>query len=193
MKPPFEIPYTRVEIAATLRAEVGAVHDFFAEIEEERFFEGEDGVWSPAENLVHLIKSASPVVQALRAPKMVLRAQFGKAKHVSRSLPEVRHTYVDEALAGGGVATGGFLPQVTEETAAERARILDKWQSKNEQLLVGMESWSEEQLDTYQLPHPLLGNMTVREILLFTVYHNLHHVNDVQRLLGMEEEDWLPS
>lgn len=32
--------------------------------------------------------------------------------------------------------------------------------------------------------------MTVREILFFTLYHNMHHVNDVQRLLGQPEAEW---
>jgi hypothetical protein len=35
--------------------------------------------------------------------------------------------------------------------------------------------WREEDLDRYRLPHPLLGKLTVREMLLFTVYHNYHH------------------
>lgn len=50
--------------------------------------------------------------------------------------------------------------------------------------------WSDKALDSYLLPHPLLGKMTVREILFFTLYHNLHHVNDVQRLLNQPETEW---
>jgi hypothetical protein len=31
----------------------------------------------------------------------------------------------------------------------------------------------------YRLPHPLLGKLTVREMLFFTVYHNAHHLDQV--------------
>ena len=36
-------------------------------------------------------------------------------------------------------------------------------------------AWSERALDRYRLPHPLLGRLTVREMLLFTLYHSVHH------------------
>ena len=38
-------------------------------------------------------------------------------------------------------------------------------------------SWGELALDRYRLPHPLLGRLTVREMLLFTLYHSVHHFN----------------
>jgi hypothetical protein len=36
-------------------------------------------------------------------------------------------------------------------------------------------------LDRLRLPHPGLGLLTVREMLLFTLYHNTHHVLGVER------------
>ena len=35
--------------------------------------------------------------------------------------------------------------------------------------------FSVSDLDTYLLPHPLLGKMTIREISLWTAYHTEHH------------------
>jgi hypothetical protein len=32
-------------------------------------------------------------------------------------------------------------------------------------------------LDEYLLPHPLIGKLTIREILYFTIYHNLRHAS----------------
>ncbi len=46
--------------------------------------------------------------------------------------------------------------------------------------LVGkIPGWSEAALDRYRLPHPLLGKLTVREMLFFTLYHNAHHLDQV--------------
>ena len=34
-------------------------------------------------------------------------------------------------------------------------------------------------LDRYRLPHPLIGKLTLRELLLWTLYHNAHHVQRI--------------
>jgi uncharacterized damage-inducible protein DinB len=47
--------------------------------------------------------------------------------------------------------------------------------------------WSERALDARQLPHPLLGKLTVREMLFFTLYHNRHHVDVVKRRMASTE------
>ena len=187
-------PFSKNEIAAAWTAEVTAVHDFFAAIETSRFFAAPEGVWSPAENLVHLIKSCSPVIMALGIPKTILRIRFGWVNQESRTLAKVRHTYLNDALANGGKAGGPFLPQLRDDfTDAYQARILTKWQNKGTDLATALQKWSDTSLDKYLLPHPLLGKMTVREILFFTLYHNMHHVNDVQRLLGEPEVEWFAS
>ncbi len=183
-------PYTKQEIAAAFDTEFTAVHTFFASIDETQFLAAPPGVWSPAENLVHLIKSCAPVIMALNIPRTALRIRFGWVKHELRTLAQVRHTYVNEALANGGKAGGPFLPEVLEPLAGAQARILGKWQEKGVELQAALEKWSDKALDQYLLPHPLLGKMTVREILFFTLYHNLHHVNDVQRLLNQPESEW---
>lgn len=184
-------PFTKQEIATALAAEVTAVHNFFAAIAVDQFFAAPAGVWTPADNLVHLIKSAAPVAMALNLPKTALRIRFGWVGHETRPLAQVRHIYVHEALANGGRAGGPFVPEVSgEATAVHQANILAKWQEKGAALLNAVEKWSDKALDSYLLLHPLLGKMTVREILFFTLYHNLHHVNDVQRLLHQPETEW---
>lgn len=184
-------PFSKSEILEAWTAEVTAVHDFFAAIETATFFTAPPDVWSPAENLVHLIKSSAPVVMALNIPKTALRIRFGRVKHDSRSLAQVRHTYLNDALANGGQAGGPFLPKVHDNfTDANKTNILGKWQKKGGELAAALNKWSDKDLDNFLLPHPLLGKMTVREIMFFTLYHNLHHVRDVQRLLGQPEVEW---
>jgi hypothetical protein len=45
------------------------------------------------------------------------------------------------------------------------------------------EPWREEDLDRYRLPHPVLGLVTVREMLMFTLFHFDHHRENVARRL----------
>jgi hypothetical protein len=44
-----------------------------------------------------------------------------------------------------------------------------KWLSEK------LNKFTEEELDKYILPHPLLGKLTIREMMFFTIYHVLHH------------------
>ena len=183
-------PFTQEEILKAMGEEITAVYDFFRGIAEDKFYDAPAEVWSAADNLVHLIKSCKPVAQGLNAPKLALRMRFGMAEHASKTFAALRAQYVDVALAGGAEAGGPYLPEVKEKTAVERERILNKWQSVGQDLVKGIGKWSENDLEKYQVQHPLLGDMTVREIIFFTLYHNMHHVNDTQRLLGLEESEW---
>jgi hypothetical protein len=42
------------------------------------------------------------------------------------------------------------------------------------------DEYSEVQLDHYILPHPLLGKVTIQEMMYFTIYHAEHHHNCTQ-------------
>jgi len=161
------------------------VADFFLAIPAEKFYTHPMDVWSARDNLDHLNKSVCPVATALGLPKILPSVLFGKAKKPSRNFEEIRETY-QAALAQGGKAGGKFLPDKADELSkTEKEELLKKWQKVSDKLVsVLNDKWSEKDLDTYTLPHPLLGKMTVREILLFTLYHNTHHVNNVCKLFG---------
>ena len=60
-----------------------------------------------------------------------------------------------------------------------RGQVIDRWRQASAALAASAGRWSEKALDRYQLPHPLLGNMTTRELLFFTVYHNAHHARRI--------------
>ncbi len=62
---------------------------------------------------------------------------------------------------------------------ATRRQVLGSWREAVSGLAAKVPGWSEHALDLYRLPHPLLGKLTVREMLLFTVYHNAHHLEQV--------------
>ena len=42
--------------------------------------------------------------------------------------------------------------------------------------------WSEGDLDLYVIPHPLIGGLTFREILYFTIYHVQHHKKQIDEI-----------
>ena len=78
-------------------------------------------------------------------------------------------------------ATG---PLEFTDAAVYQRESVARWSAEVTRLAGAIEGWSESALDRYRLPHPLLGKLTVREMLLFTFYHHEHHANTVKRRLA---------
>ncbi len=177
-------PFTKAEILQTLADVNKSLTDYFAALPPDQFFAHRPGVWSPAENLDHLVLAVNTLLRGLRLPGLVIRTRFGKPENPSRHYAEIRATY-RETLANGAVAGGGVLPNVPDQPADPKAvqtELVEKWTKTAHDLVECAASWKDVDLDKHQLPHPLLGQMTLRELLLWTIYHNLHHLDDTQRL-----------
>ncbi len=184
--PELDDPYRRDDLIAALESVHREAAELFGSLSEDDFFRRpEDGVWSPAENLVHLIKSVQAVASAMGWPRLLLTVLFGRSHGGSRSYAEIRAIYL-EALGQGGRAGGRYVPAALAPAGAEaiqaaRARALAGWDRVGKALVGILGRWSEENLDRHRLPHPLLGKLTVREMLLFTHYHDLHHLQSVRK------------
>jgi uncharacterized damage-inducible protein DinB len=153
--------------------------DWFQEIPASVFFKRDGETWSPSDNLDHLIKAVQPVTKALKLPKITLQAMFGKPDKASVSYEELCQQYRD-AIARGGQASGRYLPEKKNpagDTEDQKRKLIEAWINASTELVSVAEKWPEEDLDRYQLPHPLLGKLTIREMLYFTIYHNLRHAS----------------
>jgi len=136
--------------------------------------------WSIGQHADHLIRSTKPLNKALRMPKFVLKSTFGiKNERPERSYPEVVEKYKSR-LAAGGQASGAYIPKRIQKD--QKAMLLKGLEKELGQLQAVIKKWDEEQMSTYLLPHPLLGKMTIREILFFTIYHTEHHLKAIQEL-----------
>ena len=186
-------PFARDSIAAALRTlHAGSVR-YWDAIPADAFFAPLGSGWSPADNVRHLTKTVRAVTRGLGLPRLVLLLRFGPARGRSRSFDELRATY-HRALAEGGDA-GRFAPSPERAGAdvdARRRAIMAAHADAVEALANALPEWKESSLDRYRLPHPLLGKLTVREMLLFTLYHNLHHVRVVARRRGELTDDATP-
>ena len=131
--------------------------------------------WSPLQQLDHIIKSISPVTMAFSQPAFLLRIIFGAANRPSRSYEVLIEKYQSK-LAAGGKAPPRFVPAPVSSSLNELSGRLTK---KVNLLSEKIDSFSEEQLDKLILPHPLLGKLTLREMLYFSIYHVQHHHKQV--------------
>lgn len=128
------------------------------------------GKWSPAQQADHLVKSVRPVTMAFGLPRFVIPLLFGRADRPSRSYDEVVSRYKGK-LAAGGVAPSPFVPGMAKRVRVTCRRL----DSTVQRLSRRAGRFSETQLDALVLPHPLMGKLTLREMLYFTAYHAQHH------------------
>lgn len=134
--------------------------------------------WNALQQLDHLIKSVAPVNMAMGLPKFVLSWQFGIANRPSRSYDALVDRYHIK-LQAGGRASGAFVPPMQLDPADKEA-LLNKLQSIVQKLVRKILRQNEVSLDRYILPHPLLGKLTLREMLYFTAYHASHHGKSIE-------------
>jgi hypothetical protein len=130
------------------------------------------GKWSAAQQLDHIIKSVSPVNMAMGLPKFILTWKFGTSNRPSKTYDELIEKYKVKLLEGGK-ASERFVPPTI--TVGQREKLVAQLYSLIKKLSAKTEKHSEEALDKYILPHPLLGKLTLREMLYFTAYHVQHH------------------
>jgi DinB superfamily len=178
-------PYTAREILEGLRRLHEDSQRFVAALPASEFVRPQGQKWSPADHVRHLSKSTYPLVRALALPRLLLRILFGRHAGVSRPFPVIREVY-REGLRRGATA-GRFAPSprpVPADVEAYRTQVLSSWRQAAASLASQVELWPEPNLDYFRLPHPLLGRLTVREMLFFTLYHNAHHLNLVASRAG---------
>lgn len=140
-----------------------------------------EGKWSAAQQLDHIVRSVSPVNRALGLPKFGIQWKFGTANRPSQTFEGLVEKY-NRKLQEGGKSSGRFIPPPIE--TAQKEKLLTKLTNMVSKLCSKTEKYSEEGLDKYILPHPLLGKLTLREMLYFTAYHVEHHRQLVQK--GLE-------
>jgi hypothetical protein len=188
-------PGTRSEIIAALTSVEAEVATFFGSLRDDEFLLRSGEAWTPAEHLKHLNTSVSAVARGFAIHPWLLRLRFGRVRAPSRSYDGVRELY-QARLAGGARATGPFVPPpddcTLDRVSAYRAEILGRWARVNARLRDALQRWSERRLDGVGLPHPLLGKLTAREMLFFTLHHNQHHVQAARRRLPQSGEAAAP-
>jgi hypothetical protein len=65
-------------------------------------------------------------------------------------------------------------------TLNEKEYILSRLQTEQKKLQYKTKKISNKNLDTLILPHPLMGKMPIREIIMWTAHHVEHHTETVK-------------
>jgi hypothetical protein len=169
--------HDKPQIISALNENVDAFNNYITPLIKEQFEVCPNGKWSAGQNLDHLIRAIKPLQLAYGLPKFALRILFGKTNRPSKTYDELVAKYKAK-LAAGGRASGPFIPPFIG--FEKKDGLIKKYAEQKQKLIAKIEKQSEKDLDAYILPHPLLGKVTLREMLYFTIHHNEHHLESLK-------------
>ena len=130
------------------------ISEFLAPLSKEEKSADLNGKWSVNQNIDHLNKVLIPLNKALSKPKQ-------------------------------GPAVAPEIYKANENLVLGTQDLEGTYQALSLKFLKIVErKWSEAQLDNYLLAHPLLGKLTIREILYFVHWHTNHHFEAIKKIRG---------
>ncbi len=172
----------KAEILLKFAASSKAYTDYLEYLTKDEFEYAPSGKWNAGEQTIHVLKSQKAINKGLKLPKFILKNRVGKANRPSKNYDQVVSRY-QERLSEFGSRQGPKEYQPSKAKHTDLKRMLEGFVKAESTLEKSLNKWTEEQLDDYILPHPLLGKVTVREMLYFSIYHMDHHQSLIKRYL----------
>ena len=164
------------EIANLLEEKHQNLFNWLEQQDSERWETGPEDKWTTGQHTLHLLQSIKPLNLALSLPKFILKFKFGKANRDVRDFETVKNRYLQRLEEAKGITFKGSR-NMKVPRLKEKQYILNRLKTESKKLQYKTKKWSDKDLDTYILPHPLMGKMPVRELLMWTSYHVEHHTN----------------
>lgn len=167
--------HTQEEIVEQLQQQYQLLTTWLEEYPEEHFdLVPASSNWSAGQHADHLIRSTKPLNKIMRFPRLMLKTTFGTCNRAERTFEEVIAKY-KKGLAAGGQATGDFIPPKIENN--QKTALIDTLNDEVKKLNQVTLKWSASDFSKYVIPHPLIGKLTLREMMFFTIYHTHHHLS----------------
>ena len=179
--------WAKEDILESLRQHHDNFNELIAGLPDSAFTFSWNEKWTPGQQFTHIRKSVAPVAFAFRIPKFLLRFQFGVANRPSRSYDDLVARYLKALTNNKAVAPKAFRPP--EVPFKNREHEIRRYKTAIQQLVRAAQKCSDKDLEYYVVPHPLIGKLTLREILFFCIYHVQHHQNITQEILNNQPLD----
>ncbi len=139
-----------------------------------------DGRWTTGQHILHLQISLKMLNKALRVPKFILKKKFGTSNRPSRSYDEVAKRY-NERLAESKDRARDFNKDLKNPSINQKKILINSIEVLNKKLQYKTRKLKDQNLNTLLLPHPLMGRMTLREIIMWTIHHTEHHLSILKK------------
>ena len=176
--------YSKPELIAALETQKLEIPAFLSSIPSEQFFDGSSERWCVGHHVQHITSAVNRVAQGLLSAGALPKREPATA---SRDFATMRETYL-ETLRNTPFETLRQLgSRVTleerQDLDAYKTQLISSFTSAIENFNVALEGFDEANLEQLGMPHPVMGLLSSREMVFFTVFHNTHHQNGIQKLL----------
>jgi hypothetical protein len=166
------------EIRQALRQAHEQLIEYVSSLSEADFTFAAGDKWSAGQQMEHICPSLKSLKQIMMLPPFLLRWLWGKPNRPGRSYEALVARY-QQKLSEGGRATDRFIPKAVPFNKREALAL--GICSEQEKIGRRLDQFSEQELDTLLLPHPLLGKLSLREMMYFSIYHAGHHHKSMAR------------
>jgi hypothetical protein len=170
-------PVTGPEILAALASNADVIAGYYLARPDHDLLTGDTDHWGPAHHLVHLTMTSRAIARGLRSelPLHPTGRSRGYAELIGVTVASVGAVPREQMLERGRV--------VVVPAGSSKAELVAEFRAASADLRDAAEGWRDEELDRRALTHPIVGVMTAREMLLFCVFHERHHLKLVRARL----------
>ncbi|NOT35796.1 MAG: DinB family protein [Saprospiraceae bacterium] len=163
---------TKQEIIKTFYDNHKELSDFINSLSDEQFAFRNNDKWSAGQQLCHVYLTLLPFPKVLPSKEFILQ-KFGKIDRPVWTFETLLENYFKTSLK----SPERFLPE--EVSSDQKSSITNNLYDTLIAIQHLLEQYTEEELDTLVLPHPLLGNLTIREMFYVISYHPKHHLKQI--------------
>lgn len=154
------------------------VIDYMQSLTDDQFTSGKEGKWTAGQQFQHIYLTLLPFPKILPS-KEYIREKFGK---INRERWDT-DTLIEKYYQTSRQAPAEYVPeQVGPE---QKAKITTEIQAILQTIQQLLNNYTEEELNTLVLPHPLLGNLCLTEMFTLLSYHASHHLRQI--IVNLEE------
>jgi hypothetical protein len=139
------------------------------------------GKWNALQHMVHIHLGVKAMAAYLALPKAVILEKFGRMDRPSMDMETLTKKYYAR-LAQGVVPPDRFMPPTVK--VGEQEELIVQGRTQLRLMLEALSGWSGSELDLYACPHPAMGPLTAREMVMFTVLHAEHHRRGIERSMA---------
>lgn len=176
---------TKDEIITLLEQKHQILFDWLEKQPKEIWGKGPKEKWTTGQQIQHLINSLQLLNNALSYPRFFLKYKFGLCNRETRNYKTVVKNY-QKKLNENQDKARKFNKNLEKPVLKNRHRLLNRLQIQQKKLQYKIKKISDVNLDTLVIPHPLMGKMTIREIVMWTAHHTEHHTKILQKNYGEE-------
>lgn len=159
---------TKQELINAFQTNHKELVDFVNSLTDDQFIYRHNEKWTAGQQLQHIYLTLLPFPKALSSKEYLLH-KFGKINRPIWNYDTVIENYLKSTLQ----APQTYLPE--QINADQKGKIASDILYLLTSIQHLLNDYSDEELDTLVLPHPLLGNLTLREMFYLMTYHAAHH------------------